>query len=259
MRPLIGLTTSLYEGDPSRPNRAVVNAAYISAIEAVGGVPILLSPHHTAASTRELMDIVSGVVVSGGGDVDPARYGQSPDPTCTGISVLRDEYEAEVIALAMERELPLLLICRGMQLFNVIRGGTLVQDIPASQAESPDRHGGGGPELQQIIHSQEVARHIATHSVRVTPGSKLATTLGSERVMTNSMHHQAVDRTGEGVEVVAWADDGVVEGYEMPLYPGWLLGVQWHPEELVSGNAAAHALFTEFLQASVTRRPAASK
>ncbi len=240
MRPLIGITTSLFEGDPLRPNRAVVNGAYIRAVEHAGGAPILLSPHHTLESTRELLDLVAGVVVTGGGDVDPALYGQAPHPTVEGVSQTRDSYEASVIELAMARELPILLICRGLQLFNVVKGGTLVQDIPIT-----------GP-----VHSQKRPRHEVTHAVNLTPGSKLAQVLGGERVMTNSMHHQAVDRPGEGIIPVAWAEDGVVEGFEVPGYRPWLLGVQWHPEELTPQDDAARSLFAAFLEAAVESRAA---
>lgn len=233
MRPLIGITTSLFEGDASRPNRAVLNGAYIRAVEHAGGIPVLLSPHHTLESTRELLDVLVGVVLSGGGDVDPARYGQSPDLTVVGVSETRDSYELSVIEMAMAREMPLLLICRGLQVFNVAMGGTLIQDIPIT-----------GP-----LHSQPQPRGEATHLVRIDPAARLAKVLGSERLMTNSMHHQAIDRPGDGIVPVGWAEDGVIEGAEMPGYRGWLLGVQWHPEELTPGDGPSEALFAAFLGA----------
>src|SRR5690606_7785519 len=127
-------------------------------------------------------------------------------------------------------ELPLLLICRGLQLFNVAMGGTLIQDIPIT-----------GP-----VHSQPQPRNEVTHAVRVAPGSQLGRVLGCELVMTNSMHHQAIDRPGAGIVPVAWAEDGVIEGFEMPGYGGWLLGVQWHPEELTPRDEPARSLFEAF-------------
>jgi len=186
----------------------------------------------------ELLDMLGGVVLSGGGDVDPARYGQQPDSTVIGVSANRDSYELSVIEMTMARELPLLLICRGLQVFNVAMGGTLIQDIPIT-----------GP-----LHSQRQPRHEATHAVRVSPGSQLSQVLGSERVITNSMHHQAMDGPGEGIVPVAWAEDSVVEGFEMPGYGGWLLGVQWHPEELTPGDGASEALFAAFLAAAADYR-----
>ena len=234
MRPLIGVTTSLAEGDPARPARVILNAAYVRAVEHAGGVPVLLSPYHSLETTRELLAAVAGVVLTGGGDVDPARYGEVAEATVGGVSGLRDSYEASVIGLAMARELPLLLICRGLQVFNVAMGGSLVQDIAIT-----------GPE-----HQQDAARTEVTHSVRVAPGSRLGAIVRAETIGTNSMHHQAVNRAGRGVCPVAWAEDGVVEGIEMPGYSGWLVGVQWHPEELSPHDPGACALFQAFLQAA---------
>lgn len=234
MPPRIAITTSLLVNDPARPDRAVLNAPYIRAIERAGGIPILVPPFLAEPATNALLDLVDGILVTGGGDVDPARYGEAPDPSVSGISDLRDTSEIFVSKSAIARQLPILLICRGMQVFNVALGGTLLQDIPIS-----------GPR-----HRQDQPRHETSHDVRLAPGSRLARILGDpSSIATNSMHHQALKSLAPGIIPTAWAEDGIIEAIEFPAYDPFLVGVQWHPEELAPHDPHATALFSAFITA----------
>lgn len=228
MPPFIAVSMSSIPGSGTRPERATLNAAYLRALEAAGGVPLLVAPQASRATVEAIVAAASGLILTGGADIDPARYGQQPHPTVSGTSPERDATEALLVRLAFERGLPVLAICRGMQLLNVALGGTLVQDIPSQVPNA-------------LAHAQEAPRGTATHDVRVEPSSALAKVLGCERARVNSMHHQAVDQLGEGLVPVAWAPDGVVEGLELPGRP--VLGVQWHPEDLHATEPHAAALF----------------
>ncbi len=238
MAPLIAVTTSLIEGDPARPQRVALNAAYIRAVEHAGGLPLLLPPYLSESTIAALLERADGVLLTGGGDVDPARYGEERHASVSGVSAARDSMEFFVARQAIERERPVLLICRGMQVFNVAMGGSLFQDIDIR-----------GPK-----HRQDEARHETSHAVRIAPGSRLASIVGADSIRTNSMHHQAVKVLAPGVVPVAWAEDAVVEGIEMPGYASWLVGVQWHPEELSPHGDSAVALFRAFIQASLPER-----
>ncbi len=191
---------------------ALVPTAYLDAIRRAGGVPVVLPGGPDAAS--ELLDRVDGLVVVGGPDVDPDLYGAKRHEKTDEPRVGRDRFESELLAEAYERALPTLAVCRGMQLLNVVRHGTLHQHLP-------DVLGHSG-------HSTGADDYLA-HDVEVEPGSLLAKALGTERLRIASHHHQGIDVVGEGLEVDARADDGTIEGLEDPSRD-FYLGVQWHPE-----------------------------
>lgn len=239
MPPLIAVTTSISPGNEGRPDRATLNGAYLRVIERAGGAPVMLAPQFDQRSITALMAASSGLLVTGGGDIFPGLYGQEQDPATNGVSVDRDRMEVEALGLALERGLPVLAICRGMQLLNVAMGGSLIQDLPSQRSS-------------HINHAQTVGgaaeRNAVTHQVRTTQSSRLARILGPGPLQTNSMHHQAVDALGTGLVAVAWADDDIVEGVEMPGEQ-WVFGVQWHPEELVGIETHADRLFQAFLAA----------
>jgi len=239
MPPLIAVTTSISPGNEGRPDRAALNGAYLRAVERAGGAPLMLAPQFDQRSITALMGASSGLVLTGGGDIFPGLYGQKQGPATSGVSVDRDRVEIEALGLALERGVPVLAICRGMQLLNVAMGGTLIQDLP-SLRPSPINHAqtDGG----------EAERSTPTHDVRTDPSSRLAAILGGVTIRTNSMHHQALDTLGSGLVAVAWSDDGIVEGVEMPG-EHWVFGVQWHPEELAGTEAHAERLFDAFLKA----------
>ena len=223
-----------------RPERATLNSAYLRAVEGAGGVPVMIVPGFDDETIRALMATVSGLVLTGGGDVDPALYGEAPNGTqMDSVSAERDSTEVAALGTAIERGLPVLAICRGMQVLNVALGGSLYQDVP-SQCPSDINHA-------QTTGGQH-ARDELTHGVGVEAGSCLASILGARSLRVNSMHHQALRKLGRGLRAVAWAPDGIIEGVEMPD-ERWVLGVQWHPEELAAEQAHAQRLFAGFVAA----------
>jgi len=234
--PLIGITTSLTV-DKS-PERAYVNIAYIRAVQDAGGIPVLLPPHLTAEARSTLWERLNGLVLTGGGDLEPSRFDQPRHPKTDEVAPARDELELGLTRRALDEDVPLFAICRGIQVLNVALGGTLIQDLPSERPSA-------------IAHSQREPRHEATHAVKVMgEGTRLGRVLGSLEVQVNSMHHQAIDRLGFGLREVAWAPDGVIEGIEMPGDDHFVLGVQWHPEELVGHDQAARNLFTALVEAA---------
>ncbi len=240
--PLIGITTSIAPAGKG-PQRVSLNTDYMRAVETAGGIPVLLPHTLGPAALDALFASLGGLVVTGGGDVNPARYGEAPHITVVGVSDERDAFEAALITRALAAALPLFCICRGMQVLNVALGGSLHQDIPSGFATT-------------IRHAQSDPRETPTHAVHVQPETKLAGLIGSGERQVNSMHHQAVHRLGEGVEAVAWAPDGVIEAIELPRYDGFLAAVQWHPEELAAEIDHAQALFAALVAAATHERGA---
>jgi len=238
--PLIGITTSVTVDKV--PERAYVNGTYIRAVQAAGGIPLLLTPHFTPEVQAALWQRLDGLVLTGGGDIAPARFGEAPHPAVADVSPARDELEIGLTQRAVADDVPLFAICRGVQVLNVALGGTLVQDLPS---EWPNA----------LPHSQKAPRHEPSHAVKVMgEGTRLGRVLGALEIEVNSMHHQAIKRLGEGLRDVAWAPDGVIEGVEMPGEERFVLGVQWHPEELVGHDQAARNLFAAIVDAA-RRRP----
>ena len=239
-RPLIGLTTSVTFG--ASPERAYVNTAYVRAVQRAGGVPVLLPPQLDESGRAELWTRLDALVLSGGGDIDPARFGEPPHVKVYEVSVERDALELGLTRRALDDGVPLLAICRGIQVLNVALGGTLYQDIPSDP---------GSP----IDHSQKAPRHEPTHRVKVMgEGTRLGAVVGAVELEVNSFHHQAIKRLGAGLRDVAWAEDGIIEGVEMGGEHPFVLGVQWHPEDLVEHDAAARALFTAVVEAARHRQ-----
>ncbi|MGH2633790.1 MAG: gamma-glutamyl-gamma-aminobutyrate hydrolase family protein, partial [Tepidiformaceae bacterium] len=216
--------------------------AYLRAIERSGGAPVLLAPQFGQPSISTLMAASSGLMLTGGGDVFPGLYGQDAHPATGGVSVDRDRMEVEALGIALEGGLPVLAICRGIQVLNVAMGGSLFQDLPSLRPTGLNHAQTSGG-----LHT----RDAVTHDVRVERASCLATVLGVAHLRTNSMHHQAVDNPGHGVTAVAWTSDGVIEGVEMPG-EHWVFGVQWHPEELFEQHEHARQLFDAFVAACGT-------
>lgn len=239
-RPLIGLSTSVTTD--ATLERAYVNAAYLRAVQEAGGVPVLLPPQLDAGARDALVGRLDGLVLSGGGDVDPARYGEPAHPRTAEVSPARDALEIALVHRSLERDTPLLAICRGIQVLNVALGGTLHQDLPE-----------GGP----VRHAQTEPRARPTHAVKVAvEGTRLGAMVGEAELAVNSFHHQGLARLGDGLRETAWAADGLVEAVEMEG-DRFVLGVQWHPEDLVAHDAAARKLFEALVDAA--RRHAARR
>jgi putative glutamine amidotransferase len=199
--------------------RLRVNAAYTDAIRSAGLLPLVL-PVLDPADAGAALDGMAGLVLTGGEDVNPARYGAAPHSRLGEVNDGRDAFETALVEVARERALAPLAICRGVQILNVALGGSLVEDIPSERPNA-------------IVHNGPWARTARVHEVDVVPGSRLARALGTERPVVNSMHHQAIATVPPSLAAGARAPDGIVEGVEWPSDDWWLVGVQWHPEELV--------------------------
>ena len=214
MRPVIGITTYAEEatwGGWTEP-AAFTPLAYVRAVITAGGRPLLVPPCDDAI--EETLDAVHGVIFSGGGDLDPETYGAEAHPETKEVSPERDRAELALLEAALGRDMPVLAICRGSQVFNVGRGGDLVQHLPEQVGHDRHRH---------------VLPQFADHEVTVKSDSKLGSILG-DRAPVKSSHHQGFGRLGTGLEEAAWAEDGTIEAVVDPSHR-FALGVLWHPEE----------------------------
>jgi putative glutamine amidotransferase len=249
---LIGVTTSdlrsakqvrrRRHGEPAQVEMAL-GLPYLRAVERAGGLPVVLPPIELDRISP-LLDRLSGVLLSGGPDLDPEAYGRARHPDLSHTEPQLDVFEVRLAREADARGLPIFGICRGAQALNVARGGTLHQHIPEITDGS-------------IVHRQRQPGTETSHEVRIAPRSGLAAVVGTRRLAVNSFHHQSVDQLGSGLRAVAWADDGVIEGVE-----GWgkslLLGVQWHAETLVD-HPPQLALFRRLVTASEERERSARR
>jgi gamma-glutamyl-gamma-aminobutyrate hydrolase PuuD len=209
-KPLIGITTYVEPASWGHWNveAALVPYDYVRAVERAGGRAVLVPPDDDGI--EEVLDALDGLVFSGGNDMAPGSYGAETDPATNGTNPDRDRGELALLTAALERDLPVLAICRGVEVLNVVRGGDLVQHLPDVVGHEEHR---------------AVLGEFSEHPVRVDPSSRLGEVRGS--VMSH--HHQGLGRIGEGLREVAWAEDGIVEGVEDPEKP-FLVGVLWHPE-----------------------------
>jgi putative glutamine amidotransferase len=237
--PLIGVSTSITIGE--YPERAYVNSAYVRAVEQAGGIPVLLPPQLSAAARETLWRRLDGLVLTGGGDIEPSRFDQAPHPKTALVSAERDGLELELVDRALRDDVPLFGICRGLQVLNVALGGSLHQHIADVAGTA-------------VNHSQAEKRHVATHPVKLlTEGTRLGGIVGTPELSVNSFHHQALKTLGRGLREVAWAPDQVIEAVEHEDRGRFVVGVQWHPEDLVEQDAAARALFSAVVDAARAR------
>jgi putative glutamine amidotransferase len=217
-------------------DRTGVNVGYVARVAEAGGIPLVLSPAIGAGRAAEALDGCAGLLLSGGADIEPARYGAAPSPALGKVDAARDAFEFALLDAAFARGVPVLAICRGLQLVNVAAGGTLWQDLPSERAGA-------------VQHEQAVARSVRTHEVRLEAGTRTARALGLASLRTNSMHHQAVRELGSELRATGWAADGVIEALEAGNPGRWLVAVQWHPEDLPTGGPD-DGLFRDFLAAA---------
>jgi putative glutamine amidotransferase len=227
-RPLIGITTYLertrfgiWELDAT-----LLPREYADTVVRAGGVPVLLPP--VGQGFAELVSRLDGLLLSGGADVDPARYGSSPDPDLEALRPDRDEYEFALLEHALAAGLPVLAVCRGMQVLNSALGGTLHQHLPHETGHDGHRPRPG---------------LFGANDITLSPGSRVAALLGDE-TKGHCHHHQAVDRVADSLTVVGTAADGTVEAVERPGAP-FVLGVQWHPEQESADDRLVAALVAE--------------
>jgi putative glutamine amidotransferase len=230
------------EADPAQ-NEMVLGMVYARAVQRAGGMPVVLPPL-APQEMPELVARLEGLCLSGGPDLDPKAYDARAHAELGPIEPDLDRWEIALTQQAEAAGLPILGICRGCQVLNVARGGTLHQHLP-------DVTDG------EIAHRQEVAGSQPTHTADIAPGSLLAAILGSSSAEVNSFHHQAADRIGSGLRPVAWSPDGVIEGLEDPER-AFVLGVQWHAETLFDRpeHARLFEALIEAASASATRRAA---
>ena len=215
--PVIGISCStlpaLEVGDH---RRFALPDYYVECVVAAGGLPLIL-PNIDPDTAAAYLARLDGLVLSGGGDMDPHLFGEDPHPDLGLVDGRRDHFELELCRGIREQGIPVLAICRGIQVLNVAYGGTVIQDIPA-QVEGA------------LGHMQNAVRRTALgHAIDIEPGSHLHEIAGGDRTRVNSFHHQGVGRVPEGLAITARAPDGIIEALEDPKHP-WCVGVQWHPE-----------------------------
>jgi putative glutamine amidotransferase len=231
-RPVIGITCDYNDArtEYSSPY------GYAASVQRVGGLPLLLPYRVEVSMVPQIVDLLDGIVFSGGDDIDPTAFGQERHLMAEAVDPLREEFERALLAEVERRRLPMLGICMGTQLINVHRGGSLLQFIPdvlkkAGEAEK------GLPIEHRTLEKKESPRHEVT----LKDGTSLAQRLGRKHIEVNSSHKQSIDRLGKGLRVIATSPDGIIEGVEDPSMP-LMLAVQWHPERM-SDEAPHRALF----------------
>lgn len=242
-RPIVAITTGRRNENSSDGRRqTVINGLpldYVNGVARAGGSPVLIPRVPDPEALAPLLDCAHAVLLSGGGDIVSLRYGEEPHPANKYQDPIRDETEFAVIRLAMERELPILGICRGIQSLNVALGGTLIQDIP-TQVKDP---------LLHYVYAQEP---VPVHTIAIEAQSLLADIFGMTSTSVNSWHHQAVKDLAPGFRIVARTGDGVVEAIENTVRQP-ILGVQWHPEDMAEQYPLARRLF-DWLVAEAAQR-----
>ena len=253
MRPTIGVPTQTLQaidGIPEAlPHSWVMNRRYLLALAEVGALPFLVPLLDDDEDTlRGLYDRLDGVFIAGGVDVDPASYGEDRHALCGRTDPPRDRVELLFSRWALADEKPLLGVCRGMQVLNVARGGTLYQDC-TDQYPGAHKH--------DYFPNDGYARDYLAHAIRVAPGSRLHDAFGAETADVNSMHHQGVKTPGAGLAATAFAPDGLVEALEAEG-GGFAVGVQWHPEMLIDRHAGTRRLFEAFVEAAAAWRERAA-
>jgi len=210
--------------------------AYVKAVEEAGGIPLVLSQLRHLEGVEEQLKRVDGVLLPGGGDVHPLLWGEEPERGLKETFPFLDRFQIALARKALERKMPLLGICKGIQVLNVALGGTLIQDLSSCSWVA-------------LQHTQETAARYASHSVALEEGSLLSGLWGN-RVEVNSFHHQAVREPGKGLVITGRSPDGVIEALEMKDVP-FVVGVQWHPEEMVEEHEEMRLLFRRFVEEAI--------
>ena len=239
-KPVIGISAypKTYEAATGPTLLHTASRYYVESVERAGGIPVVL-PVIALDDVPAILTAVDGVVMTGGGDVQPSLYGATPAPETHNVDPRRDAFDIALLQCALERDIPVLAICRGMQVANGALGGTLVQHVPGVTGQH---------------HDQSKRGHEAVHTVKIEPDSHLAEALGSTELDVNSIHHQAVLEAAPGSRAVAWADDGTVEAFEIEGNRH-LIAVQWHPE-LLEDLPEQQGLFRQLVKRAAELRKA---
>lgn len=231
--PVIGLT-ALRSPDQTSYHH-ILTGPYVRCVTAAGGYPILLPS--IPERCGEALFMVDGLLLIGGGDIEARHLGAENHPKAKFFNPLRDEFELAIIKLAAQRKMPMLGVCRGMQMMNVALGGSLYQDINDEQGTDFD-------------HQREKTPDLPVHAVSIAAESCLASILGTTSLSVNSVHHQAIKDVSSKLKAVAWAPDGVIEAAEACGGSGFMLGVQWHPERIAEKQPEQLRLFERFVRAA---------
>ena len=238
-RPVIGITTDTHD----KPDQYESPMAYAQSVEKAGGLPLLL-PYKTDVSLiPQLVDLLDGILFSGGNDLDPATWGETYHPKTVPVDPDRQRFEMALLAEVERRRMPALGICMGCQLMNVYRGGSLIQFLP----DQP---------RQRMLEHRKIDNQWSRHEVQVEPQSLVAKTVGKTQFIANSSHKQAINNIGRGLQKIGLSPDGVIEGVEDPSFP-LFLGVQWHPERL-SDEPEHLALFKLLVEKAANTRGSGS-
>ncbi|HZK35214.1 MAG TPA: gamma-glutamyl-gamma-aminobutyrate hydrolase family protein [Bacillota bacterium] len=241
MRPLIGVTCNYdFESDNSK----VFNGYYESII-GVGGLPLLI-PATENLSAQETLMHMDGLLLTGGQDIDPYLFAEDPDPNIGMINPIRDRLEIQLCQEAIRRDMPVLGICKGLQIMAIVSGGTLYQDINT------------GYEGKLICHNQKSPGCYGIHQVSLRPNTLLKKIFGKDTLRVNSFHHQAVKTPGESLVVSATSKDGIIEAVEATNL-AFFLGVQWHPEQMTGTSPEMAKLFKAFVSQAASTRSATDR
>lgn len=235
-KPLIGITSGLTRNRAGSPV-CQLGQAYTNAVETAGGIPVIIPTGIEPEALTALFHRLEGVLLSGGGDIDPQRFNRQTHPLVSNISPQRDALEFALLEWTLDADKPLLAICRGIQMLNVALGGSLHTHIP-DQVEHALKHD----------WYPDYPRDKLTHTVSLTCGSQLDHIYGDDEIRVNSLHHQSISRVGQGLKATGFSPDGLVEGVEVEG-ASFGIGVQWHPECL-PGDQGSQALFRAFIDAS---------
>ncbi len=230
-KPMIGIAPG-YNGAMT----STLSRSYTDAILRAGGIPVILPQVDNSEAAAEMVSQFDGIMLTGGVDIDPAYYGESVLNETVEIDAHRDTIDILYARAALDAKVPILAICRGEQLLNVVLGGSLYQDLPTQKPG-------------EIAHRQKTDSKYPTHRIDVVEGSKLAQIMGRKSLEVNTLHHQAVKIPSDKVVVTAYSPDGVVEAYEGLNKNQWLVAVQFHPEMLVRADDSWLALFKAFVKA----------
>jgi putative glutamine amidotransferase len=238
-RPLIGVTMGREKSQRFFGlSLFIMNQTYVRMLETMGALPVMIPLHMTEFTLRGTFDRLDGIFLPGGEDIDPANYGSERHPLLGATDKERDRTELLLSRWAIEEGMPVLGVCRGAQMINVACGGTLVQDLHMERPEF----------VKHDYFPPSFERYRISHRVDIEIDSRLARAMGSVHEV-NSMHHQGLDRIGHGLRVVARAEDGLPEAVEVPDLP-FVVGVQWHPEELAKTDQMSANLFFDFVRAA---------
>lgn len=247
-RPIVGVSTQTLDAIPGEiPRSWVMSQRYVAALTAAGALPWIVPLLDDAQVMRGIYDQLDGIFLPGGVDIDPSAYGEPRHERCGRSDPDRDATELQFVRWALEDHKPILAVCRGIQLINVAAGGTLYQDLAH---EYPDaiKH-------DYFPFQGRYARNLLVHSVLIDEESKLGAILGVRTLKVNSMHHQGIKDLAPGLVPSGFATDGLIEGIEASN-GHFLIGVQWHPEELVEGDPRMRRLFTTFVEVARAYRQA---